>query len=116
MHTGGFGDGDLYALTRFALTAKDGTIYILDTTDGLIEATDRNANTVTVDAAGVHSSLGPEIVFGRDTEGRITTITDPTGGVIAYTYDTTGDLVSVTDQNANVTAFTYLPGHYLDEI
>ncbi|MCP3912733.1 MAG: hypothetical protein GY713_17465, partial [Actinomycetia bacterium] len=88
MHSGGFGDGDLYDPTRFALTAKDGTVYILDTTDGLIEATDRNANTVTVDATGIHSSLGPEIVFGRDTEGRITTITDPTGGTIAYTYNT----------------------------
>ncbi len=60
------GDGNLYDdpfnytttynPTRFVLVAKDGTRYTLDRGTGLVEATDRNGNTVTIDDTGIHSS------------------------------------------------------------
>ncbi len=103
-----FTPGDVYDPQRFVLVAKDGTRYTLDRTDGLIEARDRNNNTVTIDDDGIHSSLGPSIDFDRDTDGRITTITGPDGHPITYDYTTQGDLDAVTDQNNHTTSFEYV--------
>lgn len=40
---------DLYDPDRFVLVAQDGTRYLLDRDAGLVEARDRNGNTVTID-------------------------------------------------------------------
>jgi RHS repeat-associated protein len=114
LYGGGFGSGGVYDPARFRLTAKDGTVYILDRTAGLVSATDRNGNTLTVDAAGIHSSLGPSITFTRDAQSRITRVTDPAGACLTYSYSAAGDLASVTDQTGKVLTFEYLAGHYLD--
>ncbi|MDZ7679055.1 MAG: hypothetical protein U5K29_10935 [Acidimicrobiales bacterium] len=69
MRTGGFGDGPVYDPQRFVLTAADGTEYVLDRDTGLVSATDRNGNTITVTPDGVVSSAGPGIAFERDARG-----------------------------------------------
>jgi hypothetical protein len=83
-----FGSGNLYAgliggpvfdPQRFRLTAKDGTVYILDRSVGLVSATDRNGDTMTVSQAGITTSLGPSIAFIRDGQGRITHLAGPPG-------------------------------------
>jgi RHS repeat-associated protein/uncharacterized repeat protein (TIGR01451 family) len=105
----------VYNPTRFKLTAKDGTKYVLDTKTGLVSATDRHDNTVTVDATGVHSSLGPSIIWTRDTQGRITALDGPATHV-GYTYGADNNLATVTDPAGRTTTFDYLPGHYLHGI
>jgi RHS repeat-associated protein/uncharacterized repeat protein (TIGR01451 family) len=115
------GDGNLYGglggpvfnPTRFRLTAKDGTVYVLDTTSGLVSETDRVGNTVTVDAAGIHSSLGPSVTFTRDTSGRITKLTKPDGTSVGYVYNAAGDLVSVTDERGDTVTYQYDSAHNL---
>jgi RHS repeat-associated protein len=105
--------GPLFAPTRFTLTAKDGTVYLLDSATGLLSETDRVGNTVTVDAAGIHSSLGPSVTFIRDASGRITTLTKPDGSKITYAYNAAGDLASVTDERGNAVTFEYDGAHNL---
>lgn len=79
------GDGNLYGSAgvynphRFQLTTRSGDVLVLDTALGLVSMTDRNANRLTVDSAGVHSSTGPSIAFTRDASGRIATMTGPAG-------------------------------------
>ncbi len=117
------GDGNLYAgvvasgspldPVQFTLTAKDGTVYLLDRNLGLISATDRNGNTVTVNATGIHSSLGPSVSFTRDAAGRISAITDPAGKTISYATDAAGDLTAVTDQDGHTVTYSYDTAHDL---
>ena len=96
IYSGGFGEGPVYDPQRFNLTDRFGTIYLLDVNDGLIEATDRNGNSVTITDDGVFSSQGPSITFARDTEGRIESATGPDGNAVTYTYDPAGDLTGAT--------------------
>jgi RHS repeat-associated protein len=115
------GDGNLYGSiggplfnpTRFTLTAKDGTVYVLDTASGLVSETDRNGNTVTVDAAGIHSSLGPSLTFVRDGSGRITELDEPGGAKVTYAYNAAGDLASVTDERGSTVTYQYDANHNL---
>jgi YD repeat-containing protein len=59
------------------------------------------------------------ITFTRDSQGRISAITDPNGAQISYGYDTHGDLVSVTDRTGHTVQYVYgnasFP-HYLTQI
>ncbi len=98
---------ELYNPDRFVLVAKDGTRYLLDRDQGLVEARDRNGNTVTVDETGVYSSLGPDITFTRDTSDRITQVTGPDSNSLTYTYTPDGNLGAATDQNTHTTSFEY---------
>ncbi len=116
INQGLFGEGGLYDPQRFTLTDRFGTIYLLSVDDGLISATDRNGNSVTVTDDGIISSQGPAITFERDTEGRITSATGPDGEAVVYTYDAAGDLTTTTDQNGEVYGFTYDQSHYLTGI
>jgi RHS repeat-associated protein/uncharacterized repeat protein (TIGR01451 family) len=116
MTRGGFGDGGVYNPTRFELTDRFGTVYLLDINDGVQEMTDRNGNTVTVTDAGITSSQGPSITFERDGQGRITTATGPDGESVTYSYDAAGDLTTATDQNSAVYGFDYDTSHYLTGI
>ena len=115
------GDGDLYGgiggpvfnPTRFTLTARDGTVYLLDCASGLVSETDRSGNTVTVDSSGIHSSLGPSITFTRDASGRISKLTKPDGTTFSYGHNGAGDLVSVTDERGNTATYDYDGNHNL---
>jgi RHS repeat-associated protein len=115
LNAGGFGGDGIYNPSRFLLTAKDGTRYLLDVRSGLVEATDRNHNTLSVREDGIFSSAGPDVTFERDGSGRITKLTDPNNKPIVYGYDADGDLISVTDQNGHTTSHGYQPGHFLAE-
>ncbi|HEU5271253.1 MAG TPA: Ig-like domain-containing protein, partial [Jatrophihabitans sp.] len=53
--------GPLYSPTRYKLTTKDGKVYLLDTSSGLVSETDPNGNSITVDGSGVHGSNGQSI-------------------------------------------------------
>jgi RHS repeat-associated protein/uncharacterized repeat protein (TIGR01451 family) len=107
--------GPVYEATRFKLTTKTGQVLVLDKTTGLVSATDRAGNRVTVDANGVHSSNGPSITWVRDGLGRIQTVTGA-AGTVTYTYDGNGDLRVVTDFSHADASYDYLPGHYLNKI
>jgi RHS repeat-associated protein len=104
---------------RFTLTTQAGLRYEIDgLTGGLRRATDRNGNTLTYTDAGVFSSTGAQVTFGRDARGRIVSVTDPAGKQVRYAYDAGGDLVAVTDRDGNVTRLVYSPvrAHYLERV
>ena len=103
----------------YTLTTKDGNQFVVDGTSGLLNSvTDRNSNVLTFSSSGINSSTGVNVTFARDSQGRITTVTDPMGQTISYTYDGNGDLATVTDRQGNVTQFVYnaARAHYLDHI
>jgi RHS repeat-associated protein/uncharacterized repeat protein (TIGR01451 family) len=110
---GFFGSAGIYDPQQFRLTAKDGTVYLLDRTSGLISSTDRNGNTLTVTPNGITSSLGPSITFERDGQGRIKKVTGPESETLLYTYDAAGDLKTVTDPNSRVVTYEYDTAHNL---
>jgi RHS repeat-associated protein len=108
----GISGSSVYAPTQFRLTAKDGSVYILDTTKGLISETDRVGNTVTIDPLGIHSSLGPSITFVRDSRGLISELDKPDGTKVTYGYSA-GNLASVTDERGKTVKFQYDTAHNL---
>ncbi len=105
--------GQVYNPTTWKYTAADGTVYIISKANGLESVTDSSGNSTTFSADGEISSDGASLTFTRDSQNRITAITDPMGKSITYQYDFYGDLVSVTDRDGNVTRFTYDTDHLL---
>ena len=103
---------------RFLLTSPDGITYSYHEKEGLTGIEDRNGNTLEYSESGITHSAGPEVVFARDAENRITTITGPGGEVWTYTYSAGGDLASVADPGGNTTTFAYDPvtPHFLTEV
>jgi YD repeat-containing protein len=85
-----------YQPTSYTYTDPYGRVYTMGA-DGTMKAIkDLNGNTLTFSANGIVSSAGDVIVpFLRDSQGRITQITDPVGNIYRYGYDAAGDLVSV---------------------
>ncbi|NES98727.1 MAG: hypothetical protein F6K32_26865, partial [Desertifilum sp. SIO1I2] len=60
----------------YVLTTKEGIVYEIDAVSGdLLSATDTNGNKLTFSDAGIISSTGKSVTFGRDAQGRITTVT-----------------------------------------
>jgi RHS repeat-associated protein len=111
---GFFGSEGIYDPTRFRLTDKFGTAYLLDRALGLISATDRNGNTLTITPNGVISSLGPSITFTRDGLGRITKVVGPASETITYGYDAAGDLTSFTSPLEDTFTYSYDDNHNLE--
>ena len=103
----------------YTLTNESGISTTFDATTGQVTSeADLHGNTLTFDSTGIYSNTGLAVTFTRDSQGRITEITDPNGGHIFYGYDAAGDLVSVTDRDNNVTTMAYsaaLP-HFLTTI
>jgi RHS repeat-associated protein len=103
------------------LRFKDGSIWRFRTTDGLLlSQTDRNGNTVfiTRDSQGRVTALteprGRSVTFSyTGTNLRIDQITDPLGRTVRYSYDTQGRLETVTDPAGGVTRYTYDTSHRL---
>jgi YD repeat-containing protein len=81
--------------------------FIIEQGVGVKSMTDLNGNTLTINSNGVIHSWGKSIVFNRDSEGRITQITDPAGQPMTYSYDANGDLISFSDRETNTSTFTY---------
>lgn len=105
--------------TVYNLVTNDGLLYEIDGLTGALRlAKDPNENTLTFTDNGIFSSTGQQVLFERDTKGRIIAVIDPMGNRIEYGYDARGDLVRVTDREQNATQFVYrndIP-HYLEEI
>jgi RHS repeat-associated protein len=104
------------------LTLRNGVDLVIDATNGTLhQAVDMNGNTLTFTERGITHSSGKGVVFERDYQDRITSITGPDGKKVTYTYDSKGDLVAVTDTSNATVQFTYLtdpkaPEHYLDTV
>jgi len=103
---------------RFILTNMEGIAYSYHEDQGLTGIEDRNGNTLEYASSGITHSAGPAVVFDRDAEGRITTITGPGGEIWSYDYSAEGDLISVTDPGGSTTTFDYDPAnpHYLTTV
>ncbi|MBA6411800.1 VCBS repeat-containing protein [Parahaliea sp. F7430] len=100
----------------FLYTASDGMEVLISIAEGVQKITDRNGNVLSFSDSGISHSAGTSISFTRDTQGRITHVTDPSGGVRTYTYDGNGDLRSYTDATGNITKLNYNHNHGLIEI
>jgi RHS repeat-associated protein len=103
----------------YTVTTKDGIGYQIDAQNGKVSLiVDGNGNTLTFTQNSVVSSTGQQVLFGRDPQGRITSVTDPMGRSIHYGYDGRDDLISVTDRQTNTTQFAYNLNrlHYLEKI
>jgi len=103
------------------LRVKDGSTWRFRTSDGLLVShSDRNGNTLTItrDSQGRVTALtepaGRQLTFSyTGTNLRIDRITDPLGRTVQYTYDGQGRLTSVTDPAGGVTQYTYDANHRL---
>jgi YD repeat-containing protein len=115
----GFNPADPSLEIAYQLTTKDGTTYAIDASNGKLQSVaDTNHNTLTFTDAGISSSTGQHVVFQRDPQGRMTSVSDPAGNRVLYQYDANGDLVAVTDRDHNVTRFGYssTQPHYLEQV
>lgn len=105
-----------YNPSKYKLTRADGTVYIISDKNGVESITDTNGNVITFTENEVKHSDGKSIVFERDSENRVTKITDPYGKTVRYTYNSNGDLSAVTDKAGETTTFKYDRNHYLTDI
>jgi RHS repeat-associated protein len=99
--------------SEYVLTLPTGEALTINQQTGLRQITDTNANTITVTSGGLIHSSGKSVVFTRDSQGRITEITDPAGAKLTYGYDAAGDLISFKDRENSQTTYTYNSSHGL---
>jgi len=109
--------GDPWDPRGFTLTIEDGTKLDLELGKGLTRLEDRHGNAYVIDADGIHHNAGVDVLFHRDTSGRITEITDPGGKSLKYTYTASGDLSRVEERTGAATTFEYAasPEHLLTD-
>jgi RHS repeat-associated protein len=115
-----------YNPDTYTLTTEDKVRYTVSETLGLTHVEDAQGHTLEVTEDGVVSSTGVELVYQRDTAGRITAIIEPDDpddalppGELRYAYDGAGNLATFTDQAAAVTQFFYEDAdfpHYLTRV
>jgi RHS repeat-associated protein len=121
-----------YNPTRFRLTTKDGTTFILDERLGLLEMEDLSGNTLVLNRDGqnrvtsvvsTQAAPGAPVVTSvnivRDANGRVEYIRDPAGRDLDYLYDASGRLSAFVNREGNITQFRYENAafpHYLTEI
>ena len=98
---------------RYRLTTREGFVYSLDQTFGVTQIATPNGHTLTYTDNGIIHSSGKSVLFNRDSQGRISGITDPQGNTLSYLYSSIGDLVRATDQSAATTSYTYNNRHGL---
>ena len=68
-------------------------MYIISEANGLQSVTDSSGNTTTFTADGEIDTDGTSLTFTRDSDNRITSITDPLeASRLTYQYDSYGDL------------------------
>ena len=102
-----------YNPSKYRLTTREGVSYVIDEDEGLELIEDPLGNTITVTPGGLVSSVGVELVFERDAEGRIERIVEPVldgggpPGVLSYEYDGRGNLVAFRNQTDEVTRYFY---------
>src|SRR6266545_8988 len=104
---------DVWNPKEFKLTTEDGFIFFLSETSGILEVRDPFGNRLNYTANGIIHSSGQSVAFLRDSQGRITAITDPQGKQVRYEYDVRGDLVRVIDRLNQVSTLAYNREHGL---
>jgi RHS repeat-associated protein len=97
----------------YIYTDPTGTQYTISASGALQSIYDRNGNGLSITPNGITSTTGLNVPFVRDSQNRITQITDPQGNVYAYGYDNNGNLASVTYPNTSQpSTYTYDSNHY----
>lgn len=85
----------------WTLTTKHGVKFNFTSAGLLSNIRDRNQNTVTI---------------GRDSNSRVSTVTDPGGKVLEFTYNSNGRVATVTDPLDREWSFAYSSGGDLTEV
>ena len=105
--------GGFYTPPGYVYTDPSGTSYTISANGNLQSIVDKNGNTLAIGTGGITSSTGLQVTFARDSNGRITQITDPKGNAYLYAYDASGNLASVTYPNtAQPSTYTYDAAHH----
>ncbi|PAR93775.1 putative Ig domain-containing protein [Vibrio cholerae] len=107
---------DIADPNRYILTLKNDVEIHVDQMVGLQKLVSPNGHTLTYSSDGLIHSAGKSVLFSRDSKGRITRVTDPSGQVHQYRYDGQGDLRAVIDPLGNETTFDYNRNHGLLKI
>ena len=105
-------DGSQYNPPGYIYTDPTGTSYTISASGNLQSIQDRSGNGLTITANGITSTTGLSVPFVRDSNNRITQITDPQGNNYLYTYDENGNLATVTYPNTTQpSTYTYDTNH-----
>ena len=105
-------DGGQYNPPGYIYTDPNGTSYTISAAGNLQSIQDRSGNGLTITANGITSTTGLSVPFLRDSNNRITQITDPRGNNYLYTYDDNGNLATVTYPNTTQpSTYTYDANH-----
>jgi RHS repeat-associated protein len=106
-----------YNPQNYILRTKEGLTYTLTASGGIRKIEDRNGRFIEITPNGITSSTGRNVTFTRNSQGRITQITDPSNNTLRYEYDSLGRLVRFTDQLNLTTNYTYYSnGHYIQDV
>lgn len=107
--------GGTYQPTIYTYTDPSGRVYTMSSSGQLQSIKDLNGNTLTFSSSGITSSVGGVVIpFVRDSQNRITQITDLDGNNYSYSYDGNGNLQSVQFPGLTTTAnYTYATDHSL---
>ncbi len=99
--------------SRYLLTTRAGYQYYLHQAFGVEQIIDPNGHTITYSDSGIVHSSGKAVSFTRDSDGRITAVTDPSGNSISYSYDSNNDLQSVRERDSAESTYVYNTEHGL---
>ena len=98
--------------TLFEFTDKNGIKYIINKNTGVEKITYLDGDYVTINKTGLvytsaDGSKTKEVKITRDSQGRISSISDFDGKTINYGYDDKGNLTKVTDREGRETNYEY---------
>ncbi|MEM6363532.1 MAG: RHS repeat-associated core domain-containing protein [Planctomycetota bacterium] len=102
----------------YVVTTPQGRSYQVDGATGELQGiSDLNGNQLQFNDGGISSNRSAGVVFQRDAQGRVVSITDAIGNSVQYEY-AGGDLMKVQDRNGNTTEFRYSPqrAHYIIDV
>jgi len=106
---------DIYNPSLYRLTLANGMVYEISQRNGIQKIKDIRGDTLTYNHNGIMSSRGESLTFERDSDDRITKITDLAGKSVSYHYNQNDDLEYVIDQLGQKTEYRYQAGHLLEE-
>lgn len=112
----GFGGGGVFDPRQFKLTTRDGTVYEIDRSKGLISLTPVAQPKLISGPGGLVDAAGKGITYVRDSTGRITEIRGPAGEKVTYGFNAAGDLSVVTGPGAGGVTYGYDTNHYLTSV